>query len=86
MISSHAVNGFTITQRGGLVASIKDAELFISNNNVDFTSAGTFVFANTNGPQNFDFSAVRNFRFFKIVASTSWDGQQYGALAEIGMY
>lgn len=86
MGAAHSLNGISITQRGGLVAAIKNAELLTSTDGVNFTSAGNFEFAKVNGAQYFDFASSKNFRYFKIVAGTSWDGQQYAALAEIGMY
>ena len=86
MRAARTVNGIAITQRGGLVAAIKNAELFTSTDGVNFTSAGNFEFGNVNGAQYFDFASSKNFRYFKIVASTAWDGQPFAALAEIGMY
>jgi hypothetical protein len=86
MGAARTVNGITITQRGGLVAAIKNAELLTSTDGVNFTSGGNFEFANVNGAQYFDFTSSKNFRYFKIIASTSWDGQQFAAIAEIGMY
>lgn len=86
MGGSKIANGLTITQRSGLQRAIKNAELFTSLDGVNFTSAGTYVFANTNGAQYFDFAAPKTFRYFKIIASTSWDGEPFAALGEIGMY
>lgn len=86
MGSAKTVNGFTITQRSGLQRAIKNAELFTSTDGVNFTSAGTYTFANTNGSQYFDFAAPKTFRYFKIVASNAWDGTQFASLAEVGMY
>jgi hypothetical protein len=84
--TARTANGIAVTQRGGLVAAIKNTELLTSTDGVNFTSAGNFEFAKVNGAQYFDFASSKNFRYFKIVASTSWDGQQFAALAEIGMY
>lgn len=86
MGSAKTAAGLTITQRSGLQRAIKNAELFTSNDGVNFSSAGTYVFANANGSQYFDFAAPKNFRYFKIVASTAWDNLQFASLAEIGMY
>jgi hypothetical protein len=49
-------------------------------------SFGTYTFANANGAEYFDFAAPKTFRYFKIVASTAWDGLQFTSLAEVGMY
>ncbi|MBP6023856.1 discoidin domain-containing protein [Ferruginibacter sp.] len=86
MGSTKTVNGLSVTQRGGLNRAIKNAELFTSTDGVNFTSVSSYVFANSNGVQYFDFAAPRSFRYFKIVASSAWDGMQFAALAEVGMY
>ncbi|TDE28461.1 discoidin domain-containing protein [Flavobacterium ranwuense] len=86
MGSSKTANGLSITQRSGLQRAIKNAELFTSTDGINFTSAGPYTFANSNGPQYFDFTAPKTFRYFKIVGSTAWDGLQFASLAEIGMY
>jgi hypothetical protein len=86
MGSTKTAKGLTIKQRSGLQRAIKNTELFTSNDGVNFISAGTYTFANTNGPQYFDFATSKTFRYFKVVASTSWDGLQFASLAEIGIY
>lgn len=86
MGSAKTANGLSITQRSGLQRAIKNVELFTSNDGINFTSAGTYVFGNANGPQYFDFTAPKTFRYFKVIASTAWDGLTFASLAEIGMY
>lgn len=86
MGSSKTANGLSVTQRSGLSRSVKNAELFTSTDGINFTSVGTYVFANNNGPQYFDFATPKTFRYFKIVASSAWDGLQFASLAEVGMY
>lgn len=86
MGSSKTANGLSVTQRSGLQRAIKNAELFTSSDGVSFTSAGNYVFQNVNGAQYFDFTAPKTLRYFKLVASSAWDGLQFAALAEIGMY
>ncbi len=78
--------GLSVVQRGGLSRAIKDAELLISNDGVGFTSLGSYVFGNVNGAQYFNFSAVKSFRYFKLVAKSAWDGLQFASLAEVGLY
>lgn len=79
-------NGLSVMQRGGLSRAIKDAELLISNDGVSFTSVGSYVFSNTNGAQYFNFSSAKSFRYFKLQAKSAWDGLQFAALAEVGLY
>jgi hypothetical protein len=81
-----SANGLSVLQRGGLSRAIKDAELFISNDGSAFTSVGTYVISNINGVQYFNFSTVRSFRYFKLVAKSAWDGLQFASLAEVGLY
>jgi hypothetical protein len=78
--------GLSICQRNGLSRAIKDADLFISNDGTSFTSIGSLVFNNVNGQQYFDFSNAQNFRYFKLVAKSAWDGLQFASLAEVGLY
>lgn len=84
--SIKTANGLSVTQRSGLSRSVKDAELLISNDGVSFTSVGNYVISNTNGPQYFGFNTPKSFRIMKVVAKSAWDGLQFAALAEIGLY
>lgn len=86
MGSSKTANGLAITQRSGLSRAIKNAELFTSTDGINFTSAGSYTFTNSNGSQYFDFVAPKTFRYFKVVTSNAWDGLQFASLAEVGMY
>lgn len=86
MGSSKITNGLNIMQRPDLKRAIKNAELFTSTDGINFTSAGTYTFANVSGPQYFDFAAPKMVRYFKIVASSAWDGLQFATLGEVGMY
>lgn len=84
--SVQTANGLSVTQRSGLSRSIKEAELFVSNDAVSFTAVGNYVFANTNGAQYFNFSTAKSLRYVKLVAKSAWDGLQFAALAEVGLY
>lgn len=80
------INGLSVTQRSELSRSVKDAELFISIDGLSFTSVSSYVFANSNGAQYFNFTNAKSFRYFKLVTKSAWDGLQFAALAEIGLY
>lgn len=84
--SIKTANGLSVTQRSGLNRAVKDAEFLTSNDGVSFTSVSNYVFSNTNGAQYFNFSSARSFRYIKLVAKSAWDGLQFAALAEIGLY
>lgn len=86
MGSIKTANGLSVTQRSGLSRAVKDAELFISDDGISFTSLSSYVFNNANGAQYFNFSSAKSFRYFKVVTKSSWDGLQFAALAEIGFY
>ncbi len=86
MGDARTLKGLSIVQRGGLARAIKNAELLTSSDGINFTSAGSFVFAEANGPQYFDFSSAMSFRYYKVIARSAWDGLQFAALAEVGMY
>jgi len=84
--SNKTSNGLSVTQRSGLSRSVKDAEFFISNDGISFTSVGSYVFNNSNGTHYFDFNSTKSFRYFKLVAKSAWDGLQFASLAEVGLY
>jgi hypothetical protein len=81
-----AANGLSVTQRSGLSRSVKEAELLISNDGVNFTSVGNYVLSNTNGPQYIGLNTTKSFRFMKLIVKSAWDGLQFASLAEIGLY
>jgi hypothetical protein len=78
--------GLSINQRSGLSRAIKDAELWYSTDGISFTKINSYTLGNTNGPQYFDFASPLSFRYFKFIAKSAWDGQQFAALGEIGLY
>lgn len=86
MGSIKTANGLSVTQRNGLSRSVKNAELLISTDGTNFTSVSSYMFRNVNEAQYFDFASPKTFRYFKIVANAAWDGLQFAALAEVGLY
>ncbi|RBQ07953.1 discoidin domain-containing protein [Pedobacter miscanthi] len=85
--SSKTVNGgLSLTQRAGASRAIKDFELLISNDGTNFTSVFSKQAANNSGTQYFAFSSPKTFRYFKIIANNAWDGTQFAALSELGLY
>ncbi len=83
---SKSAKGVSLTQRSGLQRAVKDFDVLISNDGINFSPAGSFVAGNVNSPQYFDFSSSKAFTHFKIVARTAWDGLQFAAISEIGLY
>lgn len=78
--------GVSLLHRAGAYRSIKNFELLTSNDGVSFTSMGNYVAQNVTTSQYFDFSTPQTFRYFKIIANSSWDGTQNAAIAELGLY
>ncbi len=83
--TSVTANGFTIVQRNGQ-RTIKEARILISNDGVNFTDLGIKTFANSGGPQHFDFATPQTFKYIKFIAQNAWDGLQFAALAEVYLY
>lgn len=84
MKTAQNADGFSFNTGSG--RPIKDAEIWHSNDGVNFVSAGSYVIQKTTGIQYFAFASKLNFRYFKIVAKTSWDGTHFAQFFEIGLY
>ncbi|MCW9707983.1 discoidin domain-containing protein [Fodinibius salsisoli] len=80
------VSGFTFIQRQNGQRHIKDLEIKVSVNGTNWTSLGTFQLANTVSEQTVSLGAVETFQYFKLIAQSAWDGEQFAALAEVGVY
>ncbi|MNI59440.1 Sialidase precursor [compost metagenome] len=79
------VTGFTFTQRNG-VRRVKDVEIQVSQDNVNWNSEGQFVLQDIITPQNVALPAVKSFRYFKLIFKSGFDGTQNAAMAEIKVY
>jgi hypothetical protein len=78
------VNRFTFKQRDSRM--VKVVEILTSNNNNTWTSLGDFTLAQTANPQNIMLSSTKNFRYFKLNMKSSYDGEQFAAMCEVGTY
>ncbi|MFD2526872.1 discoidin domain-containing protein [Flavihumibacter stibioxidans] len=78
--------GISISQRQTLSRSVKDMDIFTSLDGVNFVPAISRQLANTSGPQYLEFAQPVNLRFIKLVAKSSWDGEKFAALGEIGLF
>lgn len=76
-------NGFAFVQRQNLSRSIKNIEIFISNDNANWTSVGNHVLLNSNSVQNIRLENQVSFKYFKIEAKTAHDSNRFAALAEV---
>lgn len=86
MAAAKLVTGISLTQRNGLQRAIKDFEIQYSTDGASFVSAGSYVLANVNGAQYVNLPAKQTFRYFKIIAKSSYDGQSFAALSEAGAF
>jgi len=84
--SLKTANGLSLTQRSGLSRAVKNFQLLTSTDGTNFTSVNNYVAANTNGAQYFSFGTPKSLRYFKIIANSAYDGLQFAALAELGLY
>ncbi len=78
-----AVEGFAFTQRKTLSRTIKDIEIFISDDNATWISLGNYILKNVNTIQNIRLDNQATFRYFRIEAKSSYDGDRFAALAEV---
>lgn len=84
--SLKTANGLSLTQRSGLSRAVKNFQVLTSTDGTNFTSVNNYVAANTNGAQYFSFGTPKSLRYFKIIANSAYDGLQFAALAELGLY
>jgi len=77
------VNGFAFIQRNSLSRAIKEVEISVSNDNITWTSVGNYTLNNVNTAQNIRLTNRATFRYFKIEAKSSHDGDRFAALAEV---
>lgn len=84
--NSIQAKGISITQRQSLSRAVKDLEVLVSKDGVNYQPLLTMQLAKSTGPQFFDFGQVQEFRYLKLLAKSSWDGEKFAALAEIGLY
>ena len=74
--------GFSFLQRNGS-RKVKDIEILVSSDNNEWESKGDFTLKNINTIHHIDLAEETSFRYFKIIAKSAFDGQQFAALAEI---
>lgn len=86
MGQSNTVHGFKFTQRQTLQRAVKDIEIQISEDSVNWESLGDFVLQYMTQEQNIDLFKTKDFRYFKFIAKSSHDGTNHAAMAEISAY
>ncbi|MGF7232966.1 M60 family metallopeptidase [Arachidicoccus sp.] len=81
----HMIDGLSYVQREASDA-VKNVEILVSNDNVNWTSLGNFVFSDALGTQRVDFANRQNCRYFRIICNSDYAGNNFTALAELGAY
>ncbi|TKC04185.1 RICIN domain-containing protein [Pedobacter frigoris] len=84
--SSNSAEGLSLSQRSGASRAIKNFQILTSSDGTSFTAVNSYVAQNISGTQYFAFGSTKTFRYFKIIASSAYDGLQFAALAELGLY
>ncbi|MFD0761351.1 discoidin domain-containing protein [Lutibacter aestuarii] len=79
------VNGFSFLQRDGM-RKIKTIEILISTDATNWENKGTYELKNINTIHHINLTNESNFRFFKIIAKSAFDGDKFAAMAEIKCY
>lgn len=80
------IKGFAFENRSSLNGSIKDFEMFKSNDGVNWTSIGTYSLAQVQNVQYVDLASVQSFRYMKLVTLNSHGDFSYTHLAELNAY
>ncbi len=80
------VDGFRFNQRQSLSRAVKSIELQISNDNKNWESLGEFNLQNSIHNQDIDLGNSKEFRYFKFIARSAYDGTDHAAMAEIAPY
>lgn len=78
--------GLSYTHRNGLSRAVKDIQVLYSIDGTSFSAAGNYEVPNLNGPQYLDFASPLSLRYLKVIANEAWDGEQFAAIAELGLY
>ncbi|PXY01723.1 hypothetical protein DF185_09660 [Marinifilum breve] len=78
----HKVSGFSFLQRDGM-RKVKDIEILVSSDNSQWKSMGNFQLKEINTLHHINLSHEAEFRYFKIIMNSAFDGKQFAALAEI---
>lgn len=85
---SLTASGVTINQRQDLWRMVKDVDILVSTDNVNWDSAGSFVVPNVKTASKLAFSELKTFRYFKIIVKSNYDASapNKSCIAELGLY
>lgn len=86
MGESKVVKNLSYNHRATGTSMVKDLEVQYSTDGTNFISAGSFVIPDSGGTKYFDLLSTPPFRYFKMVAKSSYDGGSKAAIGEIGLW
>jgi len=86
MAAPTSVRGFAFYNRSNLNGVMKNIEIFKSDDNVNWTSIGTFVLKAQQNWQYVDLSQMQTMRYVKVKVTSTNGGFQYANLAEFAAY
>lgn len=86
MGSETVVSGFAFANRSNLNGAIKDCEIFVSNDNVNWTSQGEYTLKKQTSWQYIELPSTQSVRYMKLVTKNCHGGFRYTHLAELGAY
>ncbi len=85
MTGPQSIQGFRVTQRDGQ-RKIKDLEIQVSNDMVNWETVFDGSLQDSASPQDLELPVTKNARYFKLIAKSAYDGQDFAALAEVAVY
>ncbi|MDO5981818.1 DUF3472 domain-containing protein [Flavivirga spongiicola] len=80
------VLGIRFAQRQSLSRTVKNIEIQVSTDNSSWSSLGNFELQNIKEVQDVNFTSAQTFRYLKFISTSSHDGTENAAMAEIKAY
>lgn len=88
MGKSLQAEGLTINQRQDVYRMVKNIEVLISTDNINWVSAGNYVVPNVKTLSKLPFGISKSFRYFKVIVKSNYDTVEpdKSCIAEMGLY
>ncbi|MCM8570358.1 DUF3472 domain-containing protein [Gramella jeungdoensis] len=83
--STYEVNGIVFQQRNGS-RKIQDLEILYSDDGENWYSLGNYILENSSSTQSFNLPEPVSMNYLKLIANSSYDGQEFAALAEVSLF
>ncbi|QIL38212.1 discoidin domain-containing protein [Pedobacter sp. HDW13] len=81
-------DGLTINQRQDVYRMVKNVEVLISTDNINWESTGNYVVPNVKTASKLAFDSTKTFRYFKVLVKSNYDTAEpnKSCIAELGIY